>query len=186
MRAAPGRAVTAPRLIARMSRRVGIAVLVRPISSRSKVNSALNPYGTAHLVTEEPPGAQVACWSASANAPPPLLFEGRRVRPSRFPVPLGNGAPGRRLGSVRYALPLAPLAIGMPRVWRGHARPGEGRCASPALHRRMAPPEGAAWQADYDLNPISGEESTSDKADVERPSTRAQSVANDPERSLAA
>jgi hypothetical protein len=121
MRAAPGRAAMAPRSIARISRRVCIAVLVRPISSRSKVNSALNPYGTARLVTEERSLTQVARCCALANAPLPLLFEGRRVRPSRFPVPLGNGAPGRRLGSVRYALPLAPLAIGMPRVLRGHA-----------------------------------------------------------------
>ena len=61
MRAAPGRAAMAPRWIARISQRVVIAVLVRPISSRSKVNSALNSYGTARLLAEEPSAAQVAC-----------------------------------------------------------------------------------------------------------------------------
>jgi len=76
MRASPGRAVTAPRLIARMSRRVGIAVLVRPISSRSKVNSTLNPYGTVLLVTEEPPGAQVACWSLQPTLRRPCCLRG--------------------------------------------------------------------------------------------------------------
>ena len=81
-----------------------------------------------------------------ANAPPALLFDGRGFARIPFCIPERNGAPGRRLGCVRYAHPLAPLAIGVPRVLRGRAPLDEGGCASPALHReawritRAAPP----------------------------------------------
>ena len=53
MRAAPGRAETAPRVIARTSRRVDIAQSPRSVQrSRIKVNSALTSYGTGFLVAE--------------------------------------------------------------------------------------------------------------------------------------
>jgi len=53
MRAAPDRTASALRLIARKSRRVGIASLVMAQWSRIKVNSALTACGAAPLVAED-------------------------------------------------------------------------------------------------------------------------------------
>jgi hypothetical protein len=83
MRAAPGRALMAPRVIARKSRRVDIAfALVGHERSRIRVNSVLIPAMTEVVVTEMGYPAQAS----------------KRGRPLLKPGRLSQNAPRRTIG----------------------------------------------------------------------------------------
>jgi len=70
MRAAPRATILATGVIARTSRSIDIAfALVAAQRSRNKVNSALTPCGTAHLVAEVRSQAQGRGWLAGLTEP---------------------------------------------------------------------------------------------------------------------
>ncbi len=120
------------------------------------------------LLAEDGSAAQVGHLVVEPKLRRPCCLRGEGFACPCFPSREGNGAPGRRLGSVRYALPLAsPCDRRCQRVLRGHAPlGGQGLRlpgAPPAARRLRKAPCGKRV---CDLNPNFGRMSTG--ADCDR------------------